>query len=53
MTYTELRGRSSEAFRRYSGVKPETFEVMLGVLREVGQDKKRSGRPSKLMANCF
>lgn len=48
MTYAKLKELSSEAFRRYSGVKPETFEAMLGVLREVEQDKKKSGRPSKL-----
>jgi hypothetical protein len=38
----------SEAFGHYSGVRPETFEAMLGVLREVEQDKKKVGRSSKL-----
>jgi hypothetical protein len=48
MTYDKLKELSSETFRRYSGVKPETFETMLGVLRKVEKDKKKSGRPSKL-----
>lgn len=49
MTYTKLKELAPEAFKRYSGVKPETFDAMLGVLREVEQDKKKPGRPSKLM----
>ncbi len=48
MTYAKLKELSPEVFRRYSGVKPETFAAMLGVLREVEKGKKKPGRPSKL-----
>lgn len=48
MTYAKLKELSSEAFRRYSGVKPETFEAMLEVLEQAEGCKKKTGRPSKL-----
>ncbi len=35
-------------FRRLTGVKRETFEQMLEVLRQSERQKNRSGRPSKL-----
>jgi hypothetical protein len=35
MIYEQLKEKSSEAFKRYSGLKPETLETMLEVLHEV------------------
>jgi len=48
MTYAKLKELPSEAFRRYSGVKPETFRAMLEVLEQAEGRKKKVGRPSKL-----
>lgn len=48
MTYAKLKTLPPEAFRRYSGVKPETFRVMLEVLEQAEGQKKKAGRPSKL-----
>lgn len=48
MTYAKLKELAPQAFRRYSGVKPETFRVMLEVLEKVEESKKKAGRPSKL-----
>lgn len=48
MTYAKLKGLAPEAFRRYSGVKPETFGTMLKVLEQAKVGKKKTGRPSKL-----
>jgi DNA-binding FadR family transcriptional regulator len=48
MTYAKLKEVSSEAFRRYSGVKPKTFEAMVAVLEQAEGRKKKAGRPSKL-----
>lgn len=48
MTYAKLKELVPEAFRRYSGVKPETFNAMLEVLEQAEGRKKRAGRPSKL-----
>ena len=48
MTYAKLKELPPEAFRRYSGVKLETFKAMLEVLEQAEAGKKRSGRPSKL-----
>jgi hypothetical protein len=48
MTYGKLKELASETFRRYSGVKPETFKTMLAVLEEAEAGKKKAGRPSKV-----
>ena len=48
MRYDEVEGLPAEQFKRLTGVKRETFERMLTVLRQREQQKKRSGRPSKL-----
>jgi hypothetical protein len=39
MRYIQLKQREPEAFRRYCGVKPETFKAMLDVL-EVAEENK-------------
>jgi hypothetical protein len=48
MTYENLKGMSSEAFKRYSGVKPATFETMLEALWKAERDKKKPGRSPAL-----
>lgn len=48
MRCNEIEGLPPEQFKRRTGVKLETFEEMLAVLRASDQQKKRSGRPSKL-----
>ena len=47
MTYAKLKELSSEAFRRYSGVKPKTFEAMLEVPEQVEGQKKKASRRTK------
>lgn len=48
MTYEHLREKSAEAFKRFSGVKPRTFETMLEELRKAERDKKKPGRSPTL-----
>jgi hypothetical protein len=48
MRYEEVERLPSDQFKRLTGVKRETFEQMLAVLKTSEQQKKRSGRPSKL-----
>ncbi len=48
MTYENLKEKSAEAFKRYSGVKPETFDVMLEALQVAERNKKKPGRSSTL-----
>ncbi len=48
MRHDEVEGLSPGQFKRLTGVKRETFERMLSVLKQSEQQKKRSGRPSKL-----
>ena len=48
MTLEKIKDLTPEAFKRYCGVKPETFNAMLKVLRTRESHKKKPGRPSKL-----
>ncbi len=48
MTYENLKEMSAEAFKRYSGVKPKTFETMLEALWKAERDKKKPGRSPAL-----
>ncbi len=48
MRYDAVEGLSPREFKRLTGVKRETFERMLEVLRQSEQRKKRLGGPSKL-----
>lgn len=48
MRYVGVEGSPLGQFKRLTGVKRETFELMLSVLKQSEQEKKRSGRPSKL-----
>lgn len=47
--YTKVIKLNEEKFRRKTGVKKHTFEVMVQVVRESEQSRKKlSGRPNKL-----
>lgn len=48
MRYNAVEALLPGEFKRLTGVKRETFERMLEVLRQSEQRKKRLGRPSKL-----
>ncbi len=48
MRYDAVEALPPGEFKRLTGVKRETFERMLEVLRQSEQRKKRLGRPSKL-----
>ncbi len=48
MRYEDIIGLTPGQFKRLTGVKCETFEQMLSVLKQSEEQKKRSGRPSKL-----
>ena len=49
MKYEKLKSSSDAQFRRVTGVKRTTFEVMVKILQEAHKIKKsKGGRPSKL-----
>ncbi len=48
MRYEAVKELSPEAFKRLTGVKPDVFGKMAGVLRQAEKTKKKAGRPSKL-----
>lgn len=48
MFYEQVKGLVSEPFNRLTGVKPETFGVMVEALRAAARGKRKSGRQSKL-----
>ena len=50
MKYKKLRTLSNPVFRRVTGVKKQTFTLMLKIIKnvEVNQKKKKEGRPKKL-----
>ena len=49
MRYGQIKLLNSEEFRRLTGVKRETFEKMLMILRDADKDKKsQGGRKNKL-----
>ena len=48
MFYEQVKELAAEEFKRLTGVKAETFAVMVEMLREAGFKKRKSGRPSKL-----
>jgi Helix-turn-helix of DDE superfamily endonuclease len=47
MSYKQVKSLKSSEFKRLCGVRPETFEQMLAVLRK-NEEEKKPGRPSKL-----
>lgn len=48
MTYEQVKILKPEDFKRLCGVRPETFNQMLEVVRSPSPAKQKTGRPSKL-----
>ena len=48
MRYEEAKKLKPEEFKRLSGVRPETFETMVKIVKEAVLNKKKTGRPSHL-----
>lgn len=48
MFYEQVKELSAEEFKRLSGVKAETFAVMVEALRTAEHKKRKAGRPKKL-----
>lgn len=48
MEYEQVKKLAAEPFKRLTGVKPETFGVMVKALRQAAAGKRKPGRPSKL-----
>lgn len=48
MFYEQVKELTAEEFKRLTGVKTETFAVIVEVLREARLKKHKPGRPSKL-----
>ena len=48
MTYQQVKTLKPEEFKRLCGVRPETFQEMVEVVRQHSYQKKKPGRPSKL-----
>ncbi len=48
MTYEQVKRLKSEDFKRLCGVRPETFNEMLEIVRAHSQAKQKIGRPGKL-----
>ncbi|MEH2354878.1 hypothetical protein [Nostoc sp.] len=44
MTYEQVKSLKSEDFKRLCGVRAETFNQMLEVVRSPGQSKQKTGR---------
>lgn len=48
MFYEQVKELVAEEFKRLTGVKTETFAVMVEILREAKLKRRKPGRPSKL-----
>lgn len=48
MLHEQVKELPAEPFKRLTGVKPETFSVMVEALRAAAKGKRKAGRPSKL-----
>jgi hypothetical protein len=48
MTYEQVKNLKSEDFKRLCGVRPDTFNEMLEVVRSQKRTKQKTGRPAKL-----
>lgn len=48
MFYEQVKELAVEPFKRLTGVKSETFKVMVEALRRAEETKRKSGRPKKL-----
>ncbi|MEH2184210.1 hypothetical protein [Nostoc sp.] len=45
MTYLEVKSLKPEDFKRLCGLRPDTFNQMLEVVRSHSQRKQKTGRP--------
>lgn len=48
MKYQEAKNLKPSDFKRLSGIYPETFAQMVQIVQKYQENKKVSGRPSKL-----
>jgi hypothetical protein len=48
MKYQEAKHLKTAEFKRFWGVKPETFEKMVETIRLYSQNKQKPGRPGKI-----
>ncbi|MBE9170524.1 IS5/IS1182 family transposase, partial [Pleurocapsales cyanobacterium LEGE 06147] len=48
MTYEQVKSLKPEDFKRLWGVRLDTFNQMLEVVRSPSQPKQKTGRPSQL-----
>ena len=48
MTYEQVQSLKPEAFKRFCGVGPTTFDEMVSVLQQQKRKKRKPGRPPKL-----
>ena len=47
MTYEQVKSLKPEDFKRLCGVRPDTFNEMVEVVRSHSQPKQKTGRPGK------
>ena len=47
MKYEQAKHLKAAEFKRFWGVKLETFEQMVEIVNQYSQQKKKSGRPGK------
>jgi hypothetical protein len=48
MSYENIKNLKPEEFKRFYGVRLETFELMVKLLENHEKSQKKSGRPAKL-----
>ncbi len=48
MVYEKLKNLKAEEFKRFCGIKPETFDQMVKLVDQDEKLKKKTGRPAKL-----
>jgi hypothetical protein len=48
MAYEQVKSLKPEEFKRLCGVRPETFNQMLEIVRSHSQSKQKTGRPGKI-----
>ena len=49
MKFEQIKGESAEGFRRLTGIKHTTFDVMITILSDAEKElKAKGGKPNKL-----
>ena len=48
MQYQQAKHLKPAEFKRFWGVKPETFQQMVEIVRQHEEQKKKTGRPGKI-----